>query len=322
MCTNTTIRLLLLVFGRAVRNPAMSSSTIPLSNIHHGRVVALSTHVCLSTRAKTVLRLSIPVDSDDSTQSVKKYLSLRGSQVFYETSGEGELLLLLHGGFGTNEDFARQTSELAKHFKVVAFERPGHGHTADTDEPFSYSGMSEYTVDFIEALGLGPSNLVGWSDGAIIALLIAISRPDLVKRLVSIGGSFNPSGLPAKDQKLLASATPESFRKFEPLVTKRYDGVTPDGPGHFSVVFEKTKKMWLTEPNIQREELARITAPTLVMAGDRDVISHEHTLELFKSIKNAQLSIIPGTTHFLLDEKPKQTTNAILDFLLADKKSR
>jgi pimeloyl-ACP methyl ester carboxylesterase len=253
-------------------------------------------------------------------QAVKKYLPLRGSQIFYETSGEGEPLLLLHGGFGTAEDFASQTPELAKHFKVVAFERPGHGHTADTDEPFTYPVMLEYTVDFIEALGLGPSNLVGWSDGAIIAILIAISRPDLVKRLVSVGGCFNASSLPVKDQKWLASATPESFRKAEPLVAKRYDEAGPDGPGHFRAVFEKTRRMWLTEPNIQREELARITAPTLVMAGDRDVILPEHTLELFKSIRNAQLCIIPGTTHFLLSEKPDATNRAILEFLLTNPK--
>jgi len=87
---------------------------------------------------------------------------------------------LLHGGLGTVQDFASQTPELAKHFKVVAFERPGHGHTADTNEPFSFSVMAEYTVGFIEALGLGPTNLVGWSDGATISLLVVIGRSDLV----------------------------------------------------------------------------------------------------------------------------------------------
>ncbi len=225
-------------------------------------------------------------------------------------------MLLLHGGFGTVEDFASQTPKLAKHFKVVAFERPGHGHTADTDKPFSFSIMSEYTVDFIESLGLGPSNLVRWSDGAIISLLLAISRPDLVKRLVCVSGSFNTSSLPARDREWLASATPESFRKGQAKLVKRYEEATPDGPAHFSVVFEKTRRMWLTEPDIQKEELARISAPTLVMAADRDAVTAEHTLELFRSIKNSQLCIIPGSTHFLLAEKPEATNRAILEFLL------
>ncbi|OLD55612.1 hypothetical protein AUI46_04140 [archaeon 13_1_40CM_2_52_13] len=80
-------------------------------------------------------------------------------------------------------------------------------------------------------------------------------------------------------------------------------------------MFENTKKLWLTEPDIQREELAKITAPTLVMVGDRDAVVPEHTLELFRSIKGAQLCIIPGTTHFLLSEKPSLANRVILEFL-------
>ncbi len=250
-------------------------------------------------------------------KAVKKYLPVRGSQVFYETSGEGEPLLLLHGGFGTVEDFSSQTPELAKHFKVITFERPGHGHTADNNEPFSFATMSKITIDFIEGLKLGATNLVGWSDGAIIALLVSISRPDLVKRMVCVSGSFNTKSLPAQALAWIRSATPESFRKNQAMLVKRYDEMSPDGPAHFPVVFEKTKKMWLNEPDIRRKEMAKISAPTLVIAADRDAIIPEHTLELFKSIKDAQLCIIPGTTHFLLSEKPDATNRAILEFLLA-----
>lgn len=223
---------------------------------------------------------------------------------------------MLHGGFGTIEDFAPQRPELAKHFKVVAFERPGHGHTSDTDEPFSFSVMAEYTVGFIEAMGLGPTNLVGWSDGAIISLLVAISRPDLVTRLVCVSGLFDTNAQPPRDREWIASATPESFRKNQPALAKRYDEVAPDGPAHFPIVFKKTMRMWLAEPNIKKEELSRISAPTLVMAADRDSIPAEHTMELFRSLKNSQMCIIPGATHLLLSEKPKATTDAILDFLL------
>jgi len=260
------------------------------------------------------------LERPDSKRIARRYLPVRGSKIFYETSGRGEPLLLLHGGFGTVQDFAWQTPELAKHFKVVAFERPGHGHTADTNEPFSFPVMVEYTAGFVETLGLGPSNLVGWSDGAIISLLVAISRPDLVRRLVCVSGLFDTNAQPPKDREWIASATPESFTKNQAALVKRYDDVTPDGPAHFPVVFKKTMRMWLAEPNIQREELARIIAPTLVMAADRDGVPAEHTLELFRSIKNSQLCIIPGATHFLLSEKPEATTGAILEFLLKDHK--
>ncbi len=229
-------------------------------------------------------------------------------------------MILLHGGFGSVEDFASQTPELSKHFNVVAFERPGHGHTTHTYEPFSFPIMSGYTVKFIEALGLGPSNLVGWSDGGIVGLFVAISRPDLVKRFVCVSGSFNASSVTPKSLDWIRSSTSESFRKDEAILARQYEDVSPDGPAHFPVVFEKTKRMWLNEPDIRKEVLARIVALTLVMAADGDVVPFEHTMKLFKSIKNAQLCVVPGTTHFLLCERPDATNRMILDFLIADRR--
>ena len=160
------------------------------------------------------------------------------------------------------------------------------------------------------------------SDGAIIAILVSISRPDLVKRMICVSGLFETSSQPAQVLDWIRSATPESFRKAEAMLVKRYDDATPDGTAHFPVVFAKTMKMWLNEPHTRKEELARISAPTLVMAADRDAITLEHTLELFRSIKGAQLSIIPGTTHFLLSEKPNATNRAMLEFLLTDTKGK
>ena len=244
-------------------------------------------------------------------------MAVRGSRVFTERAGEGDTVLLLHGGFGTNEDFASIVPELAKHFTVVAFERPGHGHTADTGEPFTYSVMTGYTVDFIEAMKLGPVHLIGWSDGGIIALLVAISRPDLVGRIVPVSANFDTSYYTPQTVEWLRSSTPESFRGQEPAVVKRYEETSPDGPSHFPVVFRKTMGMWLAEPNIPRQDLARISAPALVMAGDHDVIPAEHTVELFRSIREAELSIVPGTTHWLLAEKPEETGRAMVDFLKA-----
>ncbi|HYY92361.1 MAG TPA: alpha/beta hydrolase [Candidatus Dormibacteraeota bacterium] len=244
------------------------------------------------------------------------YLEIGKGRVFYEMSGSGESLLLLHGGFGTNEDFADQAPEFVKHFRVVAFERSGHGHSADTDQEFSFDQMAADTITLIEKLNLGPVNIVGWSDGAVVAFLVAISRPDLVKRIVSVGGLFNTSSLTPQDVAWLRGATPESFRKAEPSIVARYERVSPDGPEHFPIVFKKTIRMWLNEPNISKEDLAKIAAPTLIMAGDRDATTHEHTLELFRSIKNAELCIVPGASHFLLSEKSEFANRVILDFLL------
>lgn len=243
------------------------------------------------------------------------YLRIKGLRVYYREKGNGEAVVLLHGGLGTVDDFASQITEFAKHFRVIAFERPGHGHTADTDEPFAFDAMAEVTVGFIEALNLGAVNLVGWSDGAIVALLVSISRPDLIKSIVSIGGLFNASSQAPQVLDWIKASTPESFRKSEPAVVERYDNATPDGPEHFSKVFEKTKRLWLNEPNIALDELAKIKARALVMAGDKDATPLQHTSELFRAIKGAQLCIVPGTTHFLLSERPDIVNEIIIHFL-------
>lgn len=248
------------------------------------------------------------------------YLQIGKSRIFYETHGSGEPVLILHGGFGSNQDFAAQIPEVSKNFKVVAFERPGHGHSADTSDPFTFEAMARTTIELIKALNLGSVNLVGWSDGAITALFVALSRPDLVRRLVSVSASFNTSALSPGDVEWIQQATPDSFRKAVPSLIARYDAISPDSPDHFPTIFEKTKKLWLTEPNLSTNDLAKISAPTLVMAADRDAVRMEHTLELFRSIKNAQLCIIPGATHLLLSEKPEATTRAILEFISAPAK--
>ncbi len=248
------------------------------------------------------------------------FLQIGISQVYYEVSGKGDPLLLMHGGLGSVRDFASQTAELSKHFRVFAFERPGHGRTADTSDPFSFDDMADLTVKFIETVKLGAVNPVGWSDGAIIGLLVAISRPDLVKRLVSVGGLFNADAQSPQALDWIRSLTPESFKKAGSHLVKRYEELSPDGPAHFPIVLEKTKRLWLNEPKISKEDLARITCPTLVMDGDRDSTPLEHTLDMFRSIKGAQLCIIPGTTHFLLSEKPETANKAILDFLATRQK--
>jgi pimeloyl-ACP methyl ester carboxylesterase len=113
----------------------------------------------------------------------------------------------------------------------------------------------------------------------------------------------------------MQKATSEDFRKVDPVGVQQYEKLSPDGPRHFPIIFEKTKKLWLEQPNITIDELGKISVPTLVMAGDKEMISIEHTVQLYRSLKNAELCIVPDTTHFLLSEKPEITTRIILDFL-------
>ena len=101
----------------------------------------------------------------------------------------------------------------------------------------------------------------------------------------------------------------------EEVIERSYENYSPDGPNHFSTVFTKVKNLWLTEPTLKMNDLKKITAPTLVMAGENDCISHEHTVKFYESLPNAHLSIIPEATHSVMKEFPEKVNAIILDFL-------
>jgi len=251
-----------------------------------------------------------------------RYVMAGNVRTYYEEHGEGEPLLLMHGGACTIEIFSELTPELANRYKVILPERRGHGRTADIEGPISYDLMAQDTIAFMEAAGITSAHLVGYSDGAVVGILVAMARPDLVKKLVSISGNFDVNGLTKEALAFLQSATPETFEHAPTLakLVEMYKQTTPDGSEHWSIVFEKLKRMMLEEPKIPPQNLSRITAPTLIMAGDRDMITLEHTIELFRAIPKAQLCIVPGSSHGLVLEKPRLVAQAILDFLADEKR--
>jgi pimeloyl-ACP methyl ester carboxylesterase len=238
-------------------------------------------------------------------------------RMYYEEHGEGEPLLLMHGGCCTVETFSGLTPELANRYRVILPERRGHGRTADVGGPISYDLMAQDTIAFMEATDISSAHLVGYSDGACVGILVAMSRPDLVKKFVSISGCFDVNGETKEWMTFAQSATPETIEHHPTLakLVEMYKQTTPDGPGHFPIVFEKIRRMWLEEPKIPPQNLSRITAPTLIMAGDRDVITLEHTIEMFRAIPKAQLCVVPGSSHGLVSEKPRVVVQAIMDFL-------
>jgi len=246
-----------------------------------------------------------------------QYVMAGNVRTYYEEHGEGEPLLLMHGGACTIETFSGFTPKLADSYKVILPERRGHGRTADVEGPISYDLMAQDTIAFMEATGIISAHLVGYSDGAIVGMLVAMTRPDLVKKFVSISGGFDVNGMTEEALAFFKSVTPETLEHHPALakLVELYKQTTPDDSEHFPIVFEKIKRMWLEEPKIPPQNLSRITAPTLVISGDHDVIALEHTIELFREIPKAQLCIVPGSSHMLVLEKPGLVAQVILDFL-------
>jgi pimeloyl-ACP methyl ester carboxylesterase len=163
----------------------------------------------------------------------------------------------------------------------------------------------------------GPVHLVGWSGGGTVALIVAALRPDLASKVVAISASLDKSAAGPESVEGLNSMTADGPEAA--FMRAMYEAASPDGPAHWPVVFEKIKRMILDhEPPITPDDLGRITAPTLVVAADDDLIRLEHTIELYRGIRNAQLAIVPGTSHMLVMEKPRVMTDLVLDFLVSD----
>jgi pimeloyl-ACP methyl ester carboxylesterase len=244
------------------------------------------------------------------------YIEIGGRKTWYDEAGVGAPLVLLHGGLAPNETWSQQLPAFGQRFRVLAPERRGHGRTPDVDGPFAYDDLAADTIGFLEAVVAGPAHLVGWSDGGIIGLLVAIRRPDLVRKLVAISANFDTTGVPQELHAQFASTPPDSDELA--MLRSLYEAASPDGPAHWPVVFRKSVELATRGPGIPPAELQRIGAPTLVVAGDDDLVSLEHTSALFRAIPYAELAIVPGTSHLLTLEKPDVVNRLILEFLQND----
>jgi pimeloyl-ACP methyl ester carboxylesterase len=239
------------------------------------------------------------------------YVEVAGHRVWHEVSGDGPAVVLLHGAFAGASSFATQTPALlAAGFRVYVPERRGHAHTPDVDGPLTYSVMADDTIAYLEHVLPDGAHLVGWSDGAVVALLVGIRRPDLVHRMVLIGQYYNFAGrVPDSDiDALLRSPEVMTFLRLE------YDQVSPDGPEHFPIVYEKTMQMLDTEPQLDLATFSAVTAPTLVLQGDRDEVTIEHSLAVVAALQDGRLAVLPGT-HLLPVETPDVVNPLLVSFL-------
>jgi pimeloyl-ACP methyl ester carboxylesterase len=225
-----------------------------------------------------------------------------------DRGGDGPPVLLLHGGLGDSRMLLDGVgAAVGGDHRIVAFDRRGHGRTADTEAPFHYADMGEETVGVLKEVVGGPAHLIGFSDGGIIGLLVALDRPDLVRSLVLIGTNYHHDGIAPID------FDPES--PVLAMIAAAYAELSPDGAVHFETVLEKTMALFETEPTLTLEDVARIGCPTLVLVGDDDAVTLDHTCSLFETLPNGQLAVVPAASHMVLLERPALVNQLVTEFL-------
>jgi pimeloyl-ACP methyl ester carboxylesterase len=247
------------------------------------------------------------------------YIEVDGRRVWHEVSGAGDPLVLLHGAFAGAASFFAQTPALvAAGFEVYVPERRGHAHTPDVDGPITYDVMADDTIAYLDQELGRPAHLVGWSDGAVVAVLVAQRRPDLVQRMVLIGQYYNSGG------KVSGGMLDELVNQGEaawPFLRGGYDPFTPDGPEHFPIVYAKLLEMVKTEPELDLSSFAVITAPTLILQGDRDEVTFEHGAAVAAVLGDGRLAVLPGT-HALPLECPEVVNPLVATFLRGGPKAQ
>lgn len=232
--------------------------------------------------------------------------------MYFEVQGQGKALLLLHGGMGSADVWSNQLPLFSQRYRVVAPDSRGQGRTTDAEDPLSYHLMAEDTLRLMDYLGIDSAYIVGWSDGGIIGLDLAIHHPGHVLALVAYGANIRPDGL---KQGVIDYLRTASTQTLERDLGDEYLRLSPQ-PEHLPVMVEKIRTMWLTQPNFSAQELASIHVPTLILDGENEeAIRSDHASEIAAAISGAKLVILPNVGHYAITQTPEAWNNIVLDFL-------
>ncbi len=244
------------------------------------------------------------------------YAPVNGLRMYYEIHGSDQggrpPLVLLHGGDPTiTTSFGKVLPGLARDRKVIAFEQQGHGHTADVDRPFSFEQSAEDTVALLRYLKVGKADLYGYSNGGHIAIVIALTHPEIVRKLVIQSAMYSRDG---SDPAFWESFRHVNLDDMPPELRKAYQSTAPQ-PGDLPSFFAKSLKRMLDFKGWTPEQIRSIKAPTLVIAGDRDIVRPEHAVQMFRLLPNSELAILPATEHMTIVDRAEYLVPMIKRFL-------
>jgi pimeloyl-ACP methyl ester carboxylesterase len=251
--------------------------------------------------------------------NVAGYAPVNGIQMYYAVYGAGDPILLIHGGLSDADIWADQVKDLMKDHMVIVADSRGHGRSTRDKQPYSYDLMASDYLALLDYLKVSKVALVGWSDGGIIGLDIAMKHPERLTRLFAHAANVTVDGV--KPDVTEAGDVVEDVIEAGAFAADvepsgEDDKTMPEAPDEYDVFVEQISHMWATQPNWSDAELARITVPTTIVLGDHDeAIKRDHTEHMAQVIPGAQLIILEGVGHSAMLQDPKGYTKAVRDFL-------
>ncbi|MBC7936902.1 MAG: alpha/beta hydrolase [Rhizobacter sp.] len=213
-----------------------------------------------------------------------KWADVRGVKMYYETYGQGETLLIIHGNGGSINNFLYQIPYFEKNYKMIIADSRGHGKTLDKGDSLTYEMMADDYAALLDLLKIDSANVIGWSDGGINGLLLAMRHPGKVKKLAVTGANLSPD---------TAAVHPFAFnwaQNYNKNLAKQAQNDTVKA-------MRKQARLLSFEPHINPTDLKSIKCPTLVISGDQEVILAKHTLFIAQNIPKANLWIVPNSGH-------------------------
>lgn len=268
----------------------------------------------------TALIFATPALAEDRWMSIPKPMAMpaaassgmaavNGIQMYYATYGAGDPVLLIHGGLGHGDLWAAQVADLMKDHLVIVADSRGHGRSSRTADPFGYDLMSSDYVALLDFLKIDKVDLVGWSDGGIIGLDIAMNHPERLDHLFAQAANITTDGVDP------AVATDAVFGAYITAMAADYAAMSPT-PDQFDPFVAQISEMWATQPNWTDDQVAAIKVPTAVVAGDYDeAILRAHTDKIASLIPGSTLVILPDVSHFAMLQAADAYTAAVRAFI-------
>lgn len=242
-----------------------------------------------------------------NNETVGKYVNINDAKIYYEEYGKGEPMLLIHGNGASINAMGNQIDYFKTKYRVIVADSRGHGNSELKTDSLTYIQMAKDYAGLVNHLKLDSLNIIGWSDGGIIGLLLGIHHPSKVKKIVTMGANLRP------DSNAVYSWAVNEVRKQRQIVKSKIEesDTTKDWE-----LQNQLLSLLGDQPNISFSDLSKIISPVLIMSGDKDIIREEHTVKIYQNIPNAQLCIMPGETHFTPASNPELFNSIVEKFIV------